>query len=138
MRLMFDTNVLLDALLDREPWAEAATSLWKANDREALQGYISASSFTDIFYIARRLTTVEKAREAIRLCLGSFEVCPVDRQAIELADSMPGKDFEDNLQMAVAHLMELDAIVTRNVKDFLDSPVPILTPEEAIVELELD
>ncbi len=51
---------------------------------------------------------------------------------------MQGADFEDNLQMAVAHLMGLDAIVTRNVKDFLDSPIRILTPEEAVSGLELE
>ncbi len=62
MRLMLDTNVLLDALLSREPWVEAATLLWKANDEGKIQGYIAASSFTDIFYIARKLADIESKR----------------------------------------------------------------------------
>lgn len=67
MDLFFDTNVILDVLLNREPWVKEASALWKANDEGLLTGYMAASSFTDIFYVARRLAGLDSARTAVRL-----------------------------------------------------------------------
>lgn len=74
----------------------------------------TASSLTDIFYVARRITDISQAQQAVRICLQAFEICPVDRRGLELALTLPGSDFEDNLQIASALLSGLDAIVTRD------------------------
>jgi predicted nucleic acid-binding protein len=135
MRVLIDTNILLDVLLDRPPWAVEASAIWGACDAGHATGYISASTLTDIFYIARRATDVPTARLAVGLCLNTFEICAVDRQTLEQAALLPGGDFEDNVQIACALIAGLDAIVTRNSADFVAAPIPILTPTELLVRL---
>lgn len=135
MRVLLDTNVVLDVLLQREPWVKESKAIWQASDEGRIIAYILASALTDIFYIARRLAGREKAREAVHTCLEAFEILPVDRQALEAAEALSGNDFEDNLQMACAGIAGLDAIVTRNKDDFKHASVPVLTPTEALGQL---
>ncbi len=135
MRVLFDTNIILDVLLDRKPWQRESGLIWRANDEDRLIGYAVASSFTDIFYIARRLTDRQTAAAAIKICLDAFEICPVTRETLERAASMPGQDFEDNLIIACAELMGLEIIVTRNKRDFIDATVSVLTPSELLSRL---
>ncbi len=135
MRVLFGTNVILDVLLDRKPWVQESGMLWRANDEGRIIGYIVASSFTDIFYIARRLTDRQTALSAIKICLNAFEICPVSRETLERAASLSGWDFEDNLVMACAELLGLDVIVTRNQVDFANATVSVLTPSELLAQL---
>lgn len=135
MRVLLDTNVLLDALLDREPWAADASLVWAACDEGRLGGTILASTLTDIFYIARKQVDVSTAQLAVGLCLQVFEVCPVDRTALEHAVTLPGDDFEDNVQIACAVIAGVDAIVTRDTAGFAHSPVIVLTPAALAAQL---
>lgn len=136
-RLLFDTNVVLDVLLNRQPWVAEASRLWKATDEGGIVGYIVASSLTDIFYVARRLAGLDTAHRAVQVCLDAFEICPVDRSALEQAAAFPGDDFEDNVQIACASHLALDGIVTRDPQGFMSSPLPVLTPLEAIARFGL-
>jgi predicted nucleic acid-binding protein len=135
MRVLFDTNVVLDVLLSRDPWVAQSSAVWQANDEGQIVGYIVACTIADIFYIARRLTTLETARAAVRICLEAFKVCVVDMQALEHAEVLPGSDFEDNLQIACASFADLEAIVTRDKSGFQAASMPILTPTELLTEL---
>jgi hypothetical protein len=81
---------------------------------------------------------LEKAREAVRLCLQTFVVIPVGRPELELADSQPGSDLEDNLVVACASVLGLDAIVTRDPSGFRHSPIRILSPAEFLHLLPRD
>jgi predicted nucleic acid-binding protein len=136
MHVLFDTNVLLDVLLNRDPWVTQSSAAWQASDEAQIVGHITACTVADIFYIARRLTTLETARAAVRICLEAFEVCTVDRQALEQAEALPGSDFEDNLQIACASLAGLDAILTRDEDGFQAATMPVLTPAELLRQLE--
>ena len=98
MRVLLDTNVVLDVLLKRAPWVVEASAIWRANDDGRIVGYLMASALTDIFYIARRLAGKEAARAAVQTCLDAFEFCPVDRNTLEQAHLLSGTDFEDNPQ----------------------------------------
>jgi predicted nucleic acid-binding protein len=135
MRILFDTNVLLDVLLKRDPWVEQSSSAWQANDEGQIVGYITACAIADVYYIARRLTTPETAHAAVRICLEAFEVCAVDLQALQQAEALPGSDFEDNLQIASANLTGLDSILTRDKSGFQAAPMPVLTPAELLRQL---
>jgi predicted nucleic acid-binding protein len=135
MNVLLDTNVVLDVLLNREPWVNDSAAAWRASDEGRIVGHITATSLTDIFYISKRLTNIEKARNAIRTCLDAFEVCAVGRDALERAESMSGDDFEDNLQIACAVIANLDAIVTRNREDFEAAPILLLSPFELTAKL---
>ena len=134
-RLLFDTNIVLDVLLNREPWVADAGRLWEANDDGRIAVYVTASSLTDRFYVARRISGLDTAHTAVRIGLDAFEICPVDRSILEQAAALPGDDSEDNLQIACASVSRLDAIVTRNPQDFEASAVPVLTPAEAAAQL---
>ncbi len=136
MRVLLDTNVLLDVLLNRDPWVKQASAVWQASDEGEIVGYIMACAIADIFYIARRLVTIETARAAVRICLDAFEVCSVDQQTLEHAETLSGSDFEDNLQIACADMTGLDAIVTRDKKGFQSAVIPVLTPTELLAQLE--
>jgi predicted nucleic acid-binding protein len=135
MRILVDTNVILDVLLNRDPWVAQSSAVWQANDEGQIVGHIAACAVTDIFYITRRLTTLETAREAVSICLEAFEVCAVDKQTLEQAEALPGSDCEDNLQIACASLAGLDAIVTRDKGGFQTAAMPVLAPAELLQQL---
>jgi predicted nucleic acid-binding protein len=135
MRVLLDTNLVLDVLLRREPWLAEARALWEAGDAGRLTACIVASTLTDIFYIARKLKGLDLAHRAVQVCLEAFEICPIDRATVELAAALPGPDFEDNLQIACAVQLALDAIVTRDAEGFAQSPIPVWTPAEALSRL---
>jgi predicted nucleic acid-binding protein len=135
MRVLLDTNVLLDVLLKRDPWVTESSAVWQAHDEGQIIGHVMACAIADIFYIARRLTALETARTAVDICLEAFEICAVDHQALKQARALPGSDFEDNLQIACASLAGLDAIVTRDEKGFKVAAIPVLTPAELLTRL---
>ena len=135
MRVLLDTNVVLDVLLKREPWVNDSAAAWRASDEGRIVGHITATTLTDIFYVSRRLAGIEVARKAVRTCLDAFEVCTVDREALEHAETMAGLDFEDDLQIACAVIANLDAIITRNIADFKGSPTRTFSPSELLAQL---
>jgi predicted nucleic acid-binding protein len=135
MRVLLDTNVLLDVLLKRDPWVTEASAVWQAHDEGQVFGHVMACAIADIFYIARRLVGLETAQVAVRICLEAFEICAVDRQALEQAQALLVDDFEDNLQIACASLAGLDAIVPRDKKGFKAVTMPVLTPAELVTQL---
>ena len=135
MKVLIDTNVVLDLLLEREPFVESATALFEQIERGSLEGYITATTITNIFYIIRKSEGCEVALVAINRLLIGLRFCAVDRQTIETALSLCLKDFEDGIQLACATLNQLDGIVTRDGKDFIDSNLPIYLPIELLDQL---
>ena len=135
MTILLDLNVVLDALLGREPWRAEADAIWDSNRDGRIDARMSAAALPTLFYVVRKQTDLAHAHLAVTNCLRSLEIVPVDRAALEMAATLPGSDFEDNLQIACAVEARLDAIVTRNPKDFAGSPVPVLTPAELLAVL---
>lgn len=136
MNVLIDVNVALDVLLMRQPWLDDSKALWDACHYGRIEGYVVATALTNIFYIARRIVGLEKARSAVRVCLETFEVIPVHRLELEQADAMPGSDWEDNVSLACAMAAGMDAIVTRDRRGFVGSPIPVLTPAESLLRLQ--
>ncbi len=135
MRVLLDTNVILDLLLERDPWRVEAEAIAQAGADGWLQAHASASSITDIFYISRRLVGAERARRVVRACLDTLQIVGVTRELLDAADRRPGSDYEDNLQIECALAAGLDAIITRDPRGFAGSPVTTLTPTELIARL---
>jgi predicted nucleic acid-binding protein len=135
MRVLLDTNVVLDALLGRQPWKDDADAILHASRESKFTPYVTALSIAILFYVRRRLMGVEKARSGARECLDAFEVLPEDRSTLERALALPGRDFEDNIQIVAATDAGLDAIVTRNPVDFAACPLPILSPQQFLERL---
>lgn len=135
MQVLLDINVVLDHLLARSPWAVDGAAIWQAAVRRQLRGFVTATTMTNLFYIARRTSGLTTANQAVRLCLDTFQICTVDRATLESADVMSGNDFEDNVQIACAVENLLDAIVTRDATGFRTAPVPAWTPAELLQRL---
>lgn len=136
MKVLFDTNVLLDVVLARVPFVENAAYLLESVERGKIQGFISATTVTDIHYLVKRHTkSAEIAITTISKLLILMEVCAVDRGVIQQAMDMGLSDFEDAIQVAAAITTSLDVIVTRDVVGFIGSPIPIMSPEELVKQL---
>jgi predicted nucleic acid-binding protein len=135
MKVLLDTNVVLDVLLRRGEWLAEAEAIWQASLDGRLESCITASSLTDIHYIGRRLTGDPAAREAVRKCLDALTVLPVDEETLEAAYALSAGDFEDALQIAAAIRNDVEAIVTRDPDDFTSAPVRVLSPTELAASL---
>ncbi len=137
MNFLMDTNVNLDAYLMRQPWYAEVAAIVQLNLSGKATGFVLASSITDTFYILRKQLPQTLAVDVIKLILQDFEICPVDKPLLISASKMPGPDFEDNVQIACAIKMQLDCIVTRDQKGFLQSPVPVFSPAEFLVHVKV-
>lgn len=136
MKILIDTNVVLDFLLQREPFFQDAERLFQAISNGQVVGYVTATTLTDIFYIARRHTqSPNKAKQAVSETLTAMVICPVDRGILESALNSDYADFEDAIQIFSAVAQGLDAIVTRNAKDFSGSTLPIYSPTDLLSQL---
>jgi predicted nucleic acid-binding protein len=130
MRVLFDTNVLLDAILAREPFVADAIVLLQAVETGTIHGFMSATTITDVHYLVGQQTkSAETAMTAVTQLLALMEICAVDRETLERAVSLELADFEDAIQIACAIGLSLDAIVTRDVSGFTGSPIPVLSPD---------
>jgi predicted nucleic acid-binding protein len=136
VRVLIDTNIVLDFLLQREPFFQDAELLFQAIDAGQLTGYVTATTLTDIFYISRKHTrSIEQARQAVSETLTAMVICPIDRAVLESAFNSGLFDFEDAVQIFGAVAQGLDAILTRDNKGFLSSPIPVLSIQELLQQL---
>ena len=135
MRVLLDTNVVLDVLLKRNPWMAQSAAVWDLCDKGLLEGSLGATTITDIFYFSRRAINLEAAHNAVQVCLDTFAICEVNRVILEAAKAKSGNDFEDNILIACAEMHSLDGIVTRDKKGFKDAAVPAYTPHELLQEM---
>lgn len=135
MRILLDTNVVLDLLLEREPWRLEAEAIAEAGADGGVEVYVCASAITDIYYIARKLVGAEKARAVVRTCLDNLAILGVTQGLLDAAERRTGIDFEDDVQIECATSADLDAIVTRDEVGFANSPVAVLSPAELLARL---
>ena len=138
MRVLLDTNVVLDALLERAPWVAEARAIWEAHLAYRIAAHITATSLTDIFYVSRRSVGRVRAWLGIGACLDQLYILPVGLPLLQSAARFGDGDFEDHLQIVSAVAAGLDAIVTRDPKGFAGSPIPVLSPVELLARLPKD
>ena len=131
MRVMIDTNVILDVLLKRSPFYEAAIEVLKLSVREDIQEFVSASAITDIYYIAyKNMRDKAVVRELLKKLLLIVSVAGVSEEEIQKALELGWKDFEDSVQYSVALLNEMNGLITRNVKDYSSSEIQVWEPNQ--------
>jgi predicted nucleic acid-binding protein len=128
VRVLIDTSIVLDFLLQREPFFQDAELLFQAIDEGQVVGHVTATTLTDIFYISHRHTrSVERSRQAVSETLMVMVICPIDRSVLESAFDSGLVDFEDAVQIFSAVEQGLDAILTRDAKGLLSSSIPVLS-----------
>lgn len=137
MKIMCDTNIFLDVLLEREPFVNDSSKILRLCEEHKLEGFVSASCITDIFYLVRKYThSVDLAYEAIGKVLEIVKVCSVTNNDVLMAFQRKARDFEDCLLATCAKSIHCDHIVTRNKRDFEGFDIPLLTPSELLEQLE--
>ncbi len=132
MRILLDTNIVLDVLLNREPFVHDSRRLWEAADAGVFDACIASFTLPTIHSICRRNGGAAAAANAVDVCLDAFEICALYRECIVAARRMPGNDFEDNLQVACAVTDFVEGIVTRDPHGFRDVPIRVYTPPELL------
>ena len=133
MKILIDTNIILDVLMEREPWAESAQAVLLAVAEEKAEGCITASTLTDIHYILRKhLKNREQLRQTLLGLITVVKVLDVTGADCEKAFELPMSDYEDALLAYCANRHKAGHIVTRNEKHFEGSPVPAISPENLL------
>ena len=133
MKILLDTNVVLDVLLDRRPYLEDSYGTIKKALEKGHILYISAAAATDIFYVLRKaLGSNKEALKKMKVFMKVFSFAKVDEDDIIKAFSSKINDFEDAVVDAVALSLKADLIITRNDKDFRYANVKVMTPAEYI------
>ena len=133
MKLLIDTNVVLDVLLQREPFCRTATAVLNLTQRDDVREYVSASAITDIYYIANKQMKDRNAvRDLLKRLLMVVSVAAVSEREIQNALNLAWGDFEDSVQYSVALMNEMDGIVTRNSSDYQEANMRIWLPEQAL------
>ena len=130
MRVFLDTNVLLDVLVSRPPFFQAAAELWSLAGSGRIRGCISAISFDNIYFVIRKYAGRKKAREALGLLRDAYEVVPVDRRLLDQAIDSNIRDFEDAVQYYCAARAKARYLVTRNPKDFPEKGLELVSAWE--------
>ncbi len=128
VRVLLDTNVILDLLLRRDPWYTQAQSFWQARDAGQMITFLPTSSITDLYYIGVRQVGRAAARQGIEWCLQEMGMIPVTRVILQTALALAGSDFEDDVVIACAQRGQCQFIATRDGTGFHNSPVPALEP----------
>jgi len=131
-RILFDTNVVLDVLLDRQPHVEASAAAWAAVETGISEGMLAAHEVTTLHYLVRKEIGTIKARRIVSALLRVFGVAAVNGAVVQEALQSPFSDFEDAVTAAAARLAGCEYIVTRDPKGFRGSPVRSLTPEAVL------
>lgn len=131
LRILADTNVILDYILKRQPWDRYAKQIVLACKNKVLTGCIAAHSVPNLFYILRKAYTIQERRDILQDLCKLFAVEGIDKEIlIRALDNADFKDFEDCLQMECARLFRADYIVSRNTEDFKNSVIPCVTSME--------
>ena len=133
--MLIDNNVLLDAALHRQPFHGPAAALLERLAQNPGRGFVAWHSLATFYYIVERDINRATALAGIVHLTAFLIVAPVTHESLLYALSLPMSDFEDAMQVAAAQAAGAERIVTRDLADFANSPIPALTPEQALREL---
>lgn len=133
MNVLFDTCVIVDCLQNREPFAEIAEQLVLEVAKNNVEGFVSAKSLLDIYYLTHRCTHSDKeTRGILEKLLTIFHVVDTTASDCQKALCSEVKDYEDAVMVETAIRTQMDCIVTRNMKDYMLSKCTVYSPEECL------
>ena len=136
MKVLIDTNIILDVLCSRREFLEDSVKIFKLCEIKKIDGCISALSIPNIVYIMRRELDAEKTRDILGKLSLIFTIADLRAEDLVRAAEMDFKDYEDALQSACATRIKANYIITRNIKDFANSKVAAIKPSELFDRLE--
>lgn len=130
MKVLIDTNVILDVLANRKQFVDAAQKVFKLCEVKQVEGFISALSVPNIVYIMRKELDSKKIKSILDKLLLIFDVAELKPDDLKNAVTLDFEDYEDAIHSAQATRIKADYIITRNIKDFSGSGVPAITPAD--------
>ena len=130
MILFIDTTVLLDVLDNRQPHYADSAAIWTLAEKAEVDGYISAISFNNIFYIGRKRYSADSVRKTLILLRDIFSVVALDEKILNQAVDSDFADFEDAIQYFSATRISADCIISRNLSHYKNTDIPVMTPSE--------
>jgi predicted nucleic acid-binding protein len=136
LKIILDTNVVLDVLLERKPFAGPAAEIFALAEQSEIDATLCATTITTVDYLLNQSLPEKDARQALWKLLGLFEVASVNRLVIERALRSRIRDFEDAVLDESGQLAGAECIVTRNSKDFSRSPLKVFDPKEFLSQFK--
>ncbi len=137
MKVIFDTNIVLDVLLDREPFSTSAALLFSKVEKGELSGYLCATTITTIHYLICKALGARQAKNHVENLLSLFEIAPVNRAILEGALRSRFGDFEDAVIHEASVHVGVEALVTRDSAGFKRATIPVYSLDELLRVLDL-
>jgi len=135
-KVFVDTNILVDLIADRRPFSKFAIQIFSKAEERKIKLYTSSHLIATTHYLLKKYIDEKELREVLYNILDYLNIVAIDQDVIKKGLKSKHKDFEDALQIISAYsIANLDCIVTRNIKDFKGSEIPVLTPDELIKHL---
>ena len=130
MKVLIDTNIVLDVLLNRKPFVEDAVKAFRQAEKGQIEAYIAASSVTDLVYILRKAYSLNEIKTHLKEMFQFIKIAGITPSMISSALYKDAPDFEDAVMMECARQSGMEMIITRNKTDFKNSDVPCISLEE--------
>lgn len=129
-KILIDTDVILDFFFDRIPFSENSAKILSLCESKKITGFVTPVIISNVYYLLRQTAKHEKVIEKLKLLISITEILVIDKHSILQALNSEFKDFEDALQNYSAELnKEIDIIITRNTKDYKNSSLSVMTPD---------
>ena len=136
MKILLDTNIVLDLLLQREPFCNDAKTIFELIELNKISGYLCATSITTIYYLISKSNNKSQADIIIEKLLQHFNIADVNKNVLLKSLQNNGKDFEDSVIYTSAEYFNIDAIITRDRKGFKQSNIKVMQAKEFLSEYE--
>ena len=133
--MLLDTDILIDLALDRRPHSDPASELLDRIERGPENAFIAWHTVSNFYYLVAPSRGNTNTRDFIVELTRFVAVAPTDTESVRYAAQLPMKDYEDAMQVAAARACGARRIVTRNTRDYRHSPIPAISPQEALAEL---
>jgi len=136
--VFIDTDVIIDFLIDRKPFSVEAAGLFTLIDQKKMRGYVSGLTICNLYYVLRKAGSHKKVLKSLRDLSDLVDILKIDNDIIKTALSSDFKDFEDSVQYFTAReYTKMDCIITRNVKDFTGTELPVMTPQSFLAKYKI-
>ncbi len=132
-KILIDTDVILDLFFDRKPFSDDAALIFSYCEKNILQGFVTPVIISNLYYLLRKTNSHEKVIEKLKQLLSILHILQMDSSVVELAINSKFTDFEDALQnFAAVHHGKIEAIITRNIKDYRKGEIGVFPPHNFI------
>jgi predicted nucleic acid-binding protein len=138
IKVLIDTDVILDFFFDRKPFSDEASIILSLCEKGEIQGFVTPVLISNVYYLLRKTATHQKVIANLKKLLSIIEICNIDKGVVLQALQSEFNDFEDALQnFSAQNQTEIKLIITRNTKDYKTSLLSILTPNSYLKALKI-